>query len=116
MPSPAPHELPIPDYDQVPAASLEHRIRSLTGPEIETLLGYERAHADRVPVVHLLTARLEQLAKGATPTSGGAGTPVDQPQPGRSGSPVSPATAGEPVHPPPHGTSDQPGKPKGDER
>jgi hypothetical protein len=119
MPSPPPNtpdDLPIPDIDQIPAASLEHRIRSLNGPELETLLTHERKHAQRAPVMSMLTARMHQLDEGAEPTRGSAGTPADQPRPGHSASPVSPATAARPVHPPPHGTPDQSGKPKGDQR
>lgn len=108
MSTPSPGDLPIADYDQVPSGALEHRIRSLSRAELETLLEYERHHAARVHVIEMLTARVEQLRGGGTPSEGGAdpGAPQSTPH----GSPVSPATAAEPGHPPPHGTADQPGK------
>lgn len=104
--------LPLPDYDHLPLSGLESRIRSLTEDEIEELLSYERSHADRVPVIELLTARLEQLRAGAEPTSGDPEALRPEQGARQAGSPVSPATSPEPHHPPPHGTPDQPGKPK----
>lgn len=108
MSIPSHDELPIADYDHVPSGALEHRIRSLSGEQLETLLRYERGHAARIPVIEVLSARLDQLRKGSRPSGGGAAP--DSPQPSASGSPVSPATAAEPGHPPPHGTPDQSGK------
>ncbi|MGW0821611.1 hypothetical protein [Streptomyces sp. NPDC002845] len=107
--------LPLPDYDHLPIGSLESRVRALTADEVEQLLAYEHAHADRRSATEVLTARLEQLRSGAEPTSGDPG--AVRPEEGerrRTGSPVSPATSPEPMSPPPHGTPDQRGKPKGD--
>ncbi|MPY60857.1 hypothetical protein [Streptomyces spongiae] len=106
--------LPLPDYDHLPIGGLESRVRALTADEVEELLTYERAHAHRVPVTELLSARLEQLHSGAEPTSGdrGAVRPEGSGRP-RTGSPVSPATSPQPHSPPPHGTPDQRGRPKG---
>jgi hypothetical protein len=67
---PAHKELPLPDYDHLPTGSLAARIRALEGADVERLLAYERAHADRLPVLLVLQRRLEELAKGAQPTSG----------------------------------------------
>ncbi|MGW0335751.1 hypothetical protein ACWD0J_28460 [Streptomyces sp. NPDC003011] len=106
--------LPLPDYDHLPIGGLESRVRSLTAPEVEELLAYERTHADRLPVTELLTARLKQLEAGAEPTSGDPGALRPEQSEGHGGSPVSPATSPQPFSPPPHGTPDQPGKPKGD--
>jgi hypothetical protein len=106
--TPDPGDLPIADYDQIPPGELEHRIRSLSRPELEDLLEYERQHASRVQVLEMLTARLDQLRKGSAPSEGGAAPAAPGSTP--HGSPVSPATAAEPGHPPPHGTADQPGK------
>lgn len=107
--------LPLPDYDHLPIGSLESRVRALTADEVEEVLAYERAHADRLPVTELLTARLDQLRSGAEPTSGDPGA-VRPEGPGRpnAGSPVSPATSPQPHSPPPHGTPDQRGRPKAD--
>ncbi|MGD9482695.1 hypothetical protein WDH52_05445 [Streptomyces sp. TRM70308] len=117
MSTPRHDELPLADYDHLPAGSLEHRIRSLTAGQVEELLAYERGHADRAQVVQVLTARLDQLASGSVPSGGDQDGPrPEQAPPPASGSPVSPATTPEPTHPPPHGTLDQRGKPKGDRR
>ncbi|QGV81931.1 hypothetical protein [Streptomyces ficellus] len=107
--------LPLPDYDELPVGTLEHRIRSLGVPELDQLLHYEHEHADRAMVVQVLTARKRQLDAGA-PLSGGnpAAAKPEKAAPGRGGSPVSPATSQEPMSPPPHGTPAQQGKPKGD--
>ncbi len=106
--------LPLPDYDQLPIGSVESRVRSLTVEEVEELLAYEREHADRLPVVQVLTARLEQLRAGGEPTSGDPAALRPEVSAGRTGSPVTPATSPQPFNPPPHGTPDQSGKPKGD--
>lgn len=107
-----PTPLPLADYDQLAVGTLEHRIRSLSEPDLERLLSYEHEHADRPAVVRLLTTRIGQLEAGATPSPGGAAHTVDEPRPGHGGSRVSPVTSPQPIHPPPHGTPDQPGQPK----
>ncbi|GAA2246811.1 hypothetical protein [Streptomyces indiaensis] len=105
--------LPLPDYDHLPIGSLESRVRSLSGDEVERLLSYERSHADRPAVTRLLGARLDQLHAGAEPTSGDPNAlRPEAGQGAQGGSPVSPATSPEPHSPPPHGTPDQPGQPK----
>ena len=106
--------LPLPDYDHLPLGALGSRVRSLTAEEVEELLAYERAHADRLPVTEVLTARLEQLEAGAQPTQGDPAALRPEQAEGHAGSPVSPATSPQPSSPPPHGTPDQRGKPKGD--
>jgi hypothetical protein len=64
-------ELPVPDYDHLPVGSLEHRIRALDVDGLTTLLDYERAHADRLPVVEILDRRLTALRSGEAQPSGG---------------------------------------------
>ncbi|MGP3988296.1 hypothetical protein [Streptomyces sp. 3N207] len=100
--------LPLPDYDQLPAGSVEHRIRSLGSDEVRRLLEYEQAHADRPQVRQILTARLDQLASGAEPSEGdprAAGPDIPPDTPGSS--PVSPASAAEPEEPLRHGKHDR---------
>ncbi|MEU6255774.1 hypothetical protein [Streptomyces sp. NPDC047043] len=116
MTDPARGTLPLPDYDHLPIGGLESRVRSLTADEVETLLTYERAHGDRLPITALLSARLEQLRTGAEPTSGSPGALRPEQHGRHAGSPVSPATSSQPFSPPPHGTPDQRGRPKGDQR
>ncbi|GEB48288.1 MULTISPECIES: hypothetical protein [Streptomyces] len=96
--------LPLPDYDQLPAASIEHRIRPLESGAVRHLLEHERAHADRPQVVAVLEARLEQLAAGGEPSGGdpAAGGP-DVPDATSGSSPVSPDSAAEPTEPLRHG-------------
>ncbi|MCF6524353.1 hypothetical protein [Streptomyces sp. JJ36] len=107
-------DLPLPDYDELSAGDLEHRIRSLSRGELTRLLEYEREHGARTPVVELLNARIAQLDAGSEPSPGGAAP--ETPGAGRHGSPVSPATEGQPVHPPPHGTPQTYARPKADKR
>jgi hypothetical protein len=76
--TPDPGDLPIADYDQIPPGELEHRIRSLSRPELEDLLEYERQHASRVQVLEMLTAR-----RGASP-------PLPHPGPRRTAPPSPP--------------------------
>ncbi|MFH8573970.1 hypothetical protein [Streptomyces sp. NPDC017993] len=107
--------LPLADFDQLSLGALESRIRSLSSGQLEKLLHHESGHANRVPVVEVLRARIDQLAAGAEPSPGSERGNSDRPPNGstRGGSPVSPATATD-VNPPPHGTPEQSGKPKGD--
>ncbi|NJP68223.1 hypothetical protein [Streptomyces spiramenti] len=102
--------LPVPDWDQQPAGSLLHRIRSLDSEQLTTLERHEETHADRPAVRQMLASRLAELRAGAEPTPGGEGEPVDAASPGSHGSPASPATAAEPHHHPPHGHPRQPGQ------
>lgn len=88
-------ELPLPDYDQLALGDLRHRIRSLTEEDLRAVLHHEREHANRVPVLQLIDARLDELAGGATPTG------VDQ----RS-APRATRTSTEPSVSPAHSPSD----------
>jgi hypothetical protein len=106
--------LPLRDYDHLPLPSLAQRIRSLTADELAELLGYERAHANRLPAVQIFERRLAELAAGASPSSGQQQSGPDWPPPPAGGPKVTPQTAGPPAFPPPHGTTDQSGKPKAD--
>jgi hypothetical protein len=102
-------DLPLPDYDQMPEGSIEHRIRSLDVDGVQLLLDHERAHANRPSVVMTLDRRLEELRAGAEPSGG---SPQAE-QPERAGRPrpdsaASPATEGPPINPPPHGDPTNP--------
>src|SRR4051794_30565478 len=90
-------ELPLPDYDHLPLGSVQSRIRSLDLVQLSSLLDYERAHGNRLPVVQVLEARAAQLDAGAQPTGGDptADTPeASLGEPG--GSKASPQTEGPP--------------------
>ena len=102
-------QLPIPDFDHLPVTGLGHRIRSLAPSEIEVLLAYERAHADRLPVVQVLQVRLDELAGGASPSDGDAGARAPELAPPPSGTgPVDPSTTAPRVAPPSHGVPTNP--------
>ena len=107
-------QLPLPDYDHLPVGSVESRIRSLDVAGVEAVLGYERAHGNRLPVVQVLERRLAALQEGAEPTSGSplAATPELQHAP-PGGSDASPQTQGPPVNPPSQGDPTNPAQPRG---
>jgi hypothetical protein len=113
IPVPNRKQLPLPDYDQLPVGGLTHRIRSLTAGQVKQLLDYERGHADRAPVIQILTTRLAQLDAGQEPSSGGHDLRSERVTPPDAGSPVSPATAGPPIQPPESGELRQPSRGKG---
>jgi hypothetical protein len=85
-------DLPLPDYDHMTLGSLRGRLRSLTVEQLVQVRTYEKAHADRLPVVTMLDNRIAKLAtdSGGTQPSG---VPSERPAPGqrasRGGSKVS---------------------------
>ncbi|UGT61622.1 hypothetical protein [Nocardia asteroides] len=99
-------DLPIPDFDQLPAGDLKHRIRALELPQLHTLIAHERDHAQRTGILELLEARREQLAGGAEPSTGDPAA-VAAPEGASGTSPVQPATAAEPGTPLRHGVAEQ---------
>ncbi|MQA88086.1 MAG: hypothetical protein GEV03_26580 [Streptosporangiales bacterium] len=113
MVSPKRAELPLPDYDHLPVATLRHRIRSLSADQVHQLMNYEKAHAARFPVLEALQHRIDQLAAGAEPSEGSQRTRPEQPPDPAGGPPVSEQTAAPPAGAPPHGVPLQSGKPKG---
>lgn len=114
MSSPNREELPLPDYDHLPVATLPHRIRSLRSDQVQQLIDYEEAHARRMPALETLRQRLRQLAEGAELSEGTHDVLPEDPPGSSHGSPATPRTAGPVSNPPPHGVPDQPAKPKGD--
>ena len=105
--------LPLPDYDHLPVAGLRDRIRSLDAPELESLLGYERAHGHRLPVLEVLEHRLAAVQAGAPLSAGSpnAARPESAPAPaGRTT--VSPATSGPPMNPASQGDPTNPAQPR----
>ncbi|MCW2587170.1 MAG: hypothetical protein JWN55_2686 [Frankiales bacterium] len=67
-------ELPLPDYDHMTLGSLRGRLRSLSLEQLVQVRDYEKAHANRLPVITLLDNRIAKLASdaSATPSPGGA--------------------------------------------
>ena len=106
-------QLPLPDYDHLPVDGLTSRIRTLDAAGLETLLEYERAHADRLPVTEAMQARLAELAAGAEPSGGSplGATPekVDGPPVPRETTMTSNAPQ---QNPPSHGDPTNPAQPR----
>ena len=105
--------LPLPDYDQLPIEGLTHRIRMLDAAGVQTLLDYERGHANRANAMTILENRLAALRDGAQPSGGDPMTPAaDDPVHGMGGSKVSEATSGPAMNPPSHGDPSNPAQPR----
>jgi hypothetical protein len=105
--------LPLPDYDHLPLGGLTTRIRTLDATGVQTLLEYEKAHGNRLPVVTVLENRLTSLHEGAQPSGGDpAAAAVDDPVPAAGGSKVSQATSGPKMNPPSQGDPTNPAQPR----
>ena len=106
-------QLPLPDYDHLPLASLGQRIRALDADALSVLLQYERQHGDRLPVTELMETRLQELDSGAEP-SGGSPLGV---APEKSSGPSAPrqidqSTDAPTINPPSHGDPTNPAQPR----
>ena len=107
-------ELPLPDYDHLQGGALASRIRTLDAAGVQTLLDYERSHANRVQVVTLMEHRLGALREGAQPSGGDPSAPaVDNAVPAAGGSKVSESTTGPAMNPPSQGVPTNPSQPRG---
>jgi hypothetical protein len=109
-------DLPLADYDHMTLGSLRGRLRSLSVEQLVQLRDYEKAHADRLPVVTMLDNRIAKLATdpAAQPT-GKTDAPVPELQPsqiGQGGSKVQPATGGPAQNPPSQGDPTNPAQPR----
>ena len=93
--------------------SLRGRLRSLSVEQLVQVRAYEKAHADRLPVVTMLDNRIAKLATDASAAPSGA-----RPRPRRSSRPRprggtrQPATTGAEDQPAVAGRPDQPAKPE----
>jgi hypothetical protein len=54
-------ELPLPDFDHLTIGALRNKIRSLDVIQLVQLREWERAHADRLPVITALENRIAKL-------------------------------------------------------
>ena len=68
-------ELPLPDYDHIPAGTLPSRISGLEEGDVAQLITYEKAHGNRLPILTILEKRLHDLR--------GAPCPADRRLPAR---------------------------------
>ena len=71
-------DLPLEDYDHLTLGSLRGRLRSLDVTQLVRLRSYEKAHANRLPVVTMLDNRIAKLATDAStaPSPGGEVPPT----------------------------------------
>lgn len=53
---------PLPGYDGMTLGALRGRLRSLSSSDLERVLGYEKAHRARAPMITLVEHRLAKLA------------------------------------------------------
>ncbi|MEY9211345.1 hypothetical protein NI17_010825 [Thermobifida halotolerans] len=107
-------DLVLPDYENLPLGTLQHRIRSLSEEQLRELVAYEEAHAQRTPVLELLNQRIRSLQEGGRPSSGDQSATPETAPPASGGSPVGEASQSPSSNPPPHGVPAQPARPKGD--
>ena len=106
-------QLPLPDYDHLPVEGLISRIRTLDATGLQTILDYEKAHANRLQVVIAMQNRLASLHEGAQPSGGDpAAAAADDPVHASAGSKVSEATTGPSMNPPSHGDPTNPAQPR----
>jgi hypothetical protein len=106
-------QLPLPDYDHLPVEGLTSRIRTLDAQDLQTVLEYEKAHANRLQVVTVMENRLSSLRDGAQPSGGDPAAPAaDDPVHAAAGSKVSEATSGPPMNPPSQGDPTNPAQPR----
>jgi hypothetical protein len=106
------HELPLPDFDQLPVTSVEARVRSLTEEQLDELLDYEQQHASRIQVVQILETRLDEVRAGAPLTEGSA-DPTRPEAVTSPGGTSATQTEGPPVNPPSQGDPTNPAQPRG---
>ncbi len=108
-------ELPLPDYDHLTLGSVRGRMRSLDVPQLVQLRDYEKAHANRLPIVTMLDNRIAKLATDPTATTSGgnpaASTP-EKPRGTKRGSKVDPSTSGPKINPPSQGDPTNPAQPR----
>ena len=106
-------DLPLPDYDHLPVASLAQRVRTLDSEGVQALLGYESAHGNRLPVTEVLKARLRELEQGAEPSGG---SPLGLAPESGAGPAVPRQTDQTPdaptINPPSHGDPTNPAQPR----
>lgn len=107
-------DLPLADYDHMTLGSLRGRLRSLSLEQLGQIRAYEKAHADRLPVVTMLDNRIAKLTSDITVQPTGKTDAVDPAgtTPRATGSKVSPATGGPKLNPPSQGDPTNPSQPR----
>lgn len=72
---PSKDELPVPNFDHLSLAQVRGRLRRLSVEELVLLRNYERAHADRLPIITMLDNRISKVADDSTPGGSSAVAP-----------------------------------------
>jgi hypothetical protein len=57
-------EPPLPNYDELTVPSLRARMRNLSVEQLNEVIAYEKAHANRADVVAMFERRIAKLAEG----------------------------------------------------
>jgi hypothetical protein len=109
---PARDSLPIDDYDGLQVGSLISRIRTLDSTGLQTMLDYEKKHANRIQVVSAMRTRLASLKDGAEPSGGDPNAAAPEAAPPPDGGTSSATTNAPPVNPPSHGDPTNPAQPR----
>ena len=104
-------ELPIPDYDHLPVATLTDRIRSLDEAGLAVLTDYEEAHGARELVLTVLRARAGQLQAGSPRSHGDPAAPQPEHAPAPTG-PLLGESGAPPINPPSQGDPTNPAQPR----
>ena len=110
--------LPLPDYDHMTLGSLRGRLRSLSLEQLVQIRTYEKAHADRLPIVTMLDNRIAKLSDdpSAAPTGPASTSPAPEQLATGSAQPsggISPATTTAPtINPPSQGDPTNPAQPR----
>lgn len=103
-------QLPLHDYDELPLETVRHRVRSLQRTQVQQLVDHERAHANRVLMLEILTNRIDELDAGAIPSQGSQEEMPEVRGHQPSGSPVTPGGPRGKGRPAKHGTISETGK------
>jgi len=74
-----PADLPLDDYDHLTLGSLRARLRGLTVDDLLALRAYERAHANRLPIITMLENRIAKLEAGPADESAPLGSTGGRP-------------------------------------
>ena len=61
-------ELPVDDFDHMTLGQLRGRLRKLTVEDLVKLRSYEKAHADRLPIMTMLDNRIAKVTAEAEAT------------------------------------------------
>ena len=69
-------ELPLADYDHMTLGSLRGRMRSLSVEQLVEVRAYEKAHADRLPIMTMLDNRIAKLSLTGTAAAATPATPA----------------------------------------